>query len=114
MEPGELAREVVDVIAEKKGSDIVLLDLRRLAGFTDYFVIGSGASERQIKALLGEIVSHMEEQDLAPLSVEGTPESGWVLLDFGSVIVHIFAPPVREYYQLEQLWKEAPLVVRMK
>ncbi|MBI2845234.1 MAG: ribosome silencing factor [Chloroflexi bacterium] len=114
MEPGDLAREAMEVIYDKKGWDIVILDLRPLSSFTDYFVIGSAANARQIKALSDELLEKLEKKKEKPLNMEGGPESGWVLLDYGGVIVHLFTPPVREYYQLERLWHEAPLVVRMQ
>lgn len=114
MEADDLAREAMEVIYQKKGWDILILDLRPLATFADYFVIGSAANERQIKALSDELLDRLGEKKEKPLNIEGAPESGWVLLDYGGVIVHLFTPPVREYYQLERLWQEAPLVVRMQ
>jgi ribosome-associated protein len=103
------------MIADKKGSDIVLLDIRRVSLLADYFVICSGASERQLRAIAGEILEKMKkEAGVVPLSVEGVPSSGWVLVDYGGVIVHIFAPSLREYYSLEKLWSEATMVVRVQ
>jgi len=111
----ELARGIVELIADKKGSDIVLLDIRRVSLLADYFVICSGASERQVKAILDEILEKVKkEAGIGPLSVEGVPSSGWVLIDYGSVIVHIFVPSLREYYSLEKLWSGATMVVRVQ
>ncbi len=111
----ELARGIVELIADKKGSDIVLLDIRRVSLLADYFVICNGAGERQVKAILDEILEKVKkEAGVIPLNVEGVPSSGWVLVDYGSVIVHIFAPSLREYYSLEKLWSEATMVVRVQ
>jgi ribosome-associated protein len=114
LEPAELAHVVVDVIADKKGEDIVLLDIRPVSLIADYFVIGTGDSERQIKAILEGIDERLRKEEVHPLHVEGTPSSGWMVLDYGSVIVHVFGPEERAYYQLELLWKNATLVVRIK
>ncbi|MDH4136288.1 MAG: ribosome silencing factor, partial [Anaerolineae bacterium] len=84
---------MVEFIADKKGSDIVLLDIRRVSLLADYFVICSGASERQVRAIADEILEKVKrEAGIVPLNVEGAPSSGWMLVDYGSVIVHIFAP----------------------
>jgi ribosome-associated protein len=111
----ELARGIVELIADKKGSDIVLLDIRRVSLLADYFVICSGASERQVRAIVDGVLEKVKkETGIVPLSVEGGASSGWVLVDYGSVIVHIFAPSLREYYSLEKLWSEATMVVRVQ
>ena len=92
-----------------------MLDIRRVSLLADYFVICSGDSERQLRAIVDEILEKVKkETGIIPLSVEGGPSSGWVLVDYGSVIVHIFAPSLREYYSLEKLWSEATMVVRMQ
>jgi ribosome-associated protein len=114
LESTELARVAVESIADKKGADIVLLDIRPVSLLADYFVIASGETERQIKALLDAVLERLGEAKVKPLRVEGLPASGWVILDYGSVIVHLFAPDVRDYYQLERLWSRAALVVRIQ
>ncbi len=92
-----------------------MLDIRRVSLLADYFVICSGASERQVRAIVDEILEKMKkEAGIIPLNVEGVASSGWVLVDYGSVIVHIFAPRLREYYSLEKLWSEATMVVRVQ
>jgi ribosome-associated protein len=111
----ELAREIVELIVDKKGSDIILLDIRRVSLLADYFVICSGDSERQVRAIADEILEKVKKEiGFVPLNVEGVPSSGWVLVDYGSVIVHVFAPSLREYYSLEKLWSEATMVVRVQ
>ena len=110
-----MARKVVNTISDKKGSDIILLDIRQVSLLADYFVICSGGSERQVKAIMEEVLGKVkEEAGVVPLSVEGSSSSGWVLVDYGGVIVHIFAPSLREYYSLEKLWSEATMVVRLQ
>jgi ribosome-associated protein len=114
LEPSDLARTVVDIISDKKGVDILMLDTRPVSFIADYFVIATGESERQLKAIADEIQKHLKKHALLPLGVEGAPASGWVLLDYGSVIAHLFSPEMRDYYRLEKLWARAPVVVRMQ
>jgi ribosome-associated protein len=90
------------------------LDLRSISLLADYFVICSGESERQVKAIVDEVTEKTKEEGVRPLHIEGDSSSGWVLVDYGSVIVHIFAPAVRDYYQLEKLWSDALVVVRIQ
>ena len=90
-----------------------MLDMRDVCSFSDYFVISSGDTDRQIKAIGEEIEKLLKEEGLTPLHREGTADSGWILLDFGSVIVHIFSPDRREFYQLEELWNQATPVIRI-
>ena len=110
----ELARRIVELAEDKKAADIVLLDLTPLTTIADYFVICSGGSERQLDAIADGIVSTLRDERTKPIGREGTPASHWVLLDFGSVIVHIFTPPERDYYGLEKHWAEARTVVRVQ
>jgi ribosome-associated protein len=108
-----LAHAVVDAVAGKKASNIVMLDMRDVTLLTDYFILCDGASTRQIGAIVDELLDELKKAGSQPALVEGTPESGWMLVDFGSVIVHVFSPAQRAYYQLEELWQAAPIVVRM-
>ncbi len=89
-------------------------DARGVCSFADYFVICSGESERQIKAVYDEVTHALKKEGILPHHREGTLDSGWLLLDFGDIIVHIFAPSEREYYQLGELWSEAISVVRIQ
>ncbi len=114
LEATELAKKIVDIAADKKAEDVVLLDIRRLTTIADYFVICSGTSERQVAAITQAVVEELDKEKVAPLHSEGVGESGWVLLDYGSVIVHIFAPEVRDYYRLERLWSQALTVVHIQ
>jgi ribosome-associated protein len=113
LESNELAHAAVEVVAGKKAANIVMLDMRKVTLLADYFILCDGASVRQINAISDELIEELKKSGTKQAMVEGTPESGWMLIDFGSVIVHIFSPQQRAYYQLEELWKDAPIVVRM-
>lgn len=93
---------------DKKAERLKLLDLTRLSGFTDYFVICSGTSDRQVQAIADSVTMALEEVGCELHSTEGYGEGRWVLLDFGDVVVHVFLDALREYYDLEALWAEAP------
>ena len=109
-----MAHVIVDAISERLGSDIVVLDMDGVSLLADYFVLCNAESTPQFKAILDEITEQARAAGARPLHTEGQPASGWVLLDFGSVVVHIFAPELREYYDLEDLWSSARLVVRIQ
>jgi ribosome-associated protein len=109
MTPDELARAIVDYAADRKALDIVQLDLRAMIGYTDYFVICTGRTERQTKAIHDAIYEGLKSaHGRLPERVEGLPGARWILMDYLDVIVHVFVPDTREYYRLEQLWGEAP------
>ena len=112
-DPGELAHRIVYVASDKKASDIVMLRTSELTTMADYFVIASGRSDRQVQALSQAIVDELRDEGIKPIGVEGMRTARWVLLDYGSVIVHLFAPEEREYYGLERLWSGATEVVRL-
>jgi ribosome-associated protein len=110
-----LARFVVDQIADKKGEDIVLLYVREQTVIADYFVICSGTSERQLKAVVEAITTSVKKEFRLPAKyVEGNPSGGWVLIDYGDVIVHIFTPERRAFYDLEGFWSEATVLLKMQ
>jgi nicotinate-nucleotide adenylyltransferase len=112
--PLDVARRIVDLAEDKKAADIVLLDLTGLTTIADAFVICSGGSERQLDAIADGVIGGMREQKVRPIGREGTAASHWVLVDFGSVVVHIFTPPERDYYSLEKHWAEARTVLRVQ
>jgi ribosome-associated protein len=93
--------------------DTVLLDVREICTFADYFVICSGESDRQVKAIVDAISQYMKKERIKPNHEEGTAESGWILLDFGDVIVHVFSSVERDYYQLDQFWEKAATKLRI-
>ena len=114
LEPAEYARLVIDVASEKQASDIVMLDMAAATDFTDYFVIVSVDSARQMRALVEDIEHAMESSGATLHHREGGSNSGWRLLDFGDVIVHIFGAEERVYYRIEGAWPEALEVVRIQ
>jgi ribosome-associated protein len=110
----KLARQIVDAIADNKGEDILLLDIREISILTDYFVIASTTSERQAAAIIDEIKKRAKKSLRAtPLNVDGDTASQWVVLDYGGVVVHLLTQEMRDYYDLEGLWEDAAVVLRM-
>ncbi len=107
------AHLVVDAASDKKAQDIVLLDVHAVASFTDYFVICAGTSERQIRAIADGIDEALSKRGISPYKREGTPDDGWVLLDYSDVVVHIFSPEQRTFYGLEKLWESGRIVARL-
>ena len=103
----------MDLASDKKAADIVLLRTSEVTTLADYFVICSGRSDRQLQALATGIIDELRKDGVRPLGVEGRGAARWVLLDYGSVIVHLFAPEEREFYGLERLWSNAAQVVRL-
>ncbi|HEU6439349.1 MAG TPA: ribosome silencing factor [Terriglobales bacterium] len=110
----EIARKIVDAAENKKAADIILLDVTELTSMTDYFVICSGGSERQLGAIADGIADRLRDEGVRPIGREGGSNSHWTLLDFGMVIVHIFAVPERDYYQLEKHWANAKTVLQVQ
>jgi ribosome-associated protein len=109
MSPEEIAQTIAEYASDGKAVDIVQLDLRGLISYTDYFVVCTGRSDRQAKAIHDRIHLGMKnEHEMLPSRVEGLTQGDWILMDYLDVIVHVFTPEMREYYRLEQLWGEAP------
>jgi ribosome-associated protein len=109
MEGEQLLREIARLAADKKAIDVVELDLRGVLGYTDYFLICSGNTGRQTKAIHDGILEGLKhEHETIPRRVEGASRADWILMDYLDVVVHIFTPEARDYYRLEQLWGEAP------
>lgn len=114
LEPGQLAKLAVDAASDKKATDIVLLDLQGVSAIADYFVICTGANPRQIRAIATAIDEKLSERGLPAFRREGVADSGWLVLDYGDVLVHIFGPKEREYYRLERLWSSAKTVIYLQ
>ena len=93
--------------SEKKALNLIVLDVRDLTSIADVFIICSGRSNRQVNAIADSIVAKLKKHKIKPLSVEGTGEGHWVLLDYGHVVIHVFYEPVREFFDLEGLWADA-------
>ena len=109
MQPQRLVSEIARLAADKKALEVVELDLRGVLGYTDYFLICSGNTSRQTKAIHDGILEGLKrEHDTLPRRVEGASRANWILMDYLDVVVHIFTPQARDYYRLEQLWGEAP------
>ncbi len=105
---------MVEASSDKQASNIVLLDTSAISDFADYFVICSADTSRQINAIRDEVEHVLKREGILPHHHEGTVDSGWLLLDYGNVIVHIFAVPEREFYQLDKLWSQANTLVRIQ
>jgi ribosome-associated protein len=101
-------------MSDRQATDLVILDIRPVSLMTDYFVIGTADSTRQMRAVASAVSDRVrEEAEVKRVMADGEPGSGWMLIDFGDVIAHVFDPERREFYKLESLWDEAPLVARM-
>jgi ribosome-associated protein len=98
----------VRAAADKKAHNLVVLDVGPVLGITDHFLICSGQTERQVKTIADEIEAQLKNEELRPLRSEGGSEGGWILIDYGDFIVHVFSDEMREYYDLERLWKDVP------
>jgi len=114
LKPIEVARKAVEIASDKQANNIVLLDIREVSSFADYFVICSGDSDRQLDAIWQEINERLKQDGIVPYRIEGTADSGWILIDLGDVVVHIFSRALRQYYRLDELWHEATQVLKIQ
>ncbi len=115
METLDLAHAIVDAIAEKQGEQVILMDLQAISPIADYFVICSANGDRHVKAIAEWVQEHTQRQlEISPRRVEGNASSGWVLVDYDDIVVHIFTHRTRAFYSLETLWKDAPVLLRMQ
>ena len=110
----EISRTIVEALEEKKGDDIILMDISGLASFADYFVICSGSSKRTLQSLADAAVDSVHSQHHDRGRIEGEPQDGWILIDFGDVITHLFSPDRRDYYHLEELWSEGKVMLHLQ
>jgi ribosome-associated protein len=110
----ELALHIAEILADTPAAETLVLNIQDLSPFADFFVICSGENERQIRAIAREIAERLADDGVRPERVEGTPNSGWMLLDYGATIVHIFSVEQRQYYRIEEIWSEAPTLVAMQ
>src|SRR5579884_219866 len=109
-----VARKIVDVAVDRKASDVTLVEVGKVTTLADYFVIATGNSERQLRAVANAIREAMKEDGITLLREEGPADAGWILLDYGQVIVHLFSEEQRAYYDLERRWVEAPTLRRIQ
>lgn len=109
-----MAHAIVDLTTDIMASDVLLLDISEVTIIADYFVIATGETDRQRRAISDHVVDEMRQKhDIRPLATEGVGGSGWILLDYGAIVVHIFSPEQRRNYRLEELWEKARTVVRI-
>jgi ribosome-associated protein len=107
----EQARRIAALAQEKLAEDVVILDMRPVCTFTDFFVIASGRNPRQTAAIWDEVHGRMKRDErLLPRTIDGTQEGSWILADYLDVVLHVFTPEAREYYKLEELWSDVPAV----
>lgn len=109
-----MARDIVHALEDKKGEDIVLLDIKDIASFTDYFVICTGTSDRMLDALASVAMDEVRRKYKKKSKKQGLSRDGWVLVDFGDVVVHLLSPDQRDYYQIEELWEAGKVLLRLK
>ena len=106
-DPDELVMTAVRAVSEKKATEIVLLDLRSVASFTEFFVLSTGGNTRQVQAIADSVEEKLREQGKRPHHIEGRTSGEWILLDYGDFIVHVFSSSARRFYDLERLWRDA-------
>ncbi len=110
----DLARSVVSTLEDKKGEDILLLDIQHISSFADYFVLCNGTSDRMLDALADAVMEAVKKEHGLNALVEGKPEDGWLVVDLGDVVVHLFSPDQRDYYDLEKLWDKGKVLLRLQ
>ena len=106
MESKEVAQTIANILNEKKAKDIVIIDIAEKSSFADYFVIATGGSERQLGALADDVEDKFSEIEITPKSKDGRPDTGWILVDGGDVIVNLFTEATRDKYTLEKIWSD--------
>jgi ribosome-associated protein len=110
----EVARTIVNALEEKKGENITILDIEEIAIFAEYFVICSGTSDRMLQTLIDSALDAVKKKHKITGRMEGISQDGWVLADFGDVILHVFSSAQRDYYRLEELWSEGKVLLRLQ
>lgn len=110
----DTAHQLVNALEEKKGENIVLLDIHEIASFADYFVICSGTSNRMLNSLSDVVEETARHVTRTPIRVEGSPDHGWMVVDCGDIVVHLFSPSQRDYYRLEELWEHGKVLVHLQ
>lgn len=106
--------KIVDLLEDRQAIDILMLDMRAVSLLADYFILASADNRRQMRALVDVLLGAEQRDELPKPRIEGTADSGWIVLDFGAIVVHLFDPDTRAFYKLEQLWKQAPAVLRIQ
>jgi ribosome-associated protein len=114
LESEDIARLAVEVASDHLGSDIALLDISEVSGFTDFFVIVTGETSRHLEAVASDVTRSLRKKKVRPLHREGTGQGGWILVDYGDVVLHVFDRETRERYALERLWSRGREIVRVQ
>jgi ribosome-associated protein len=109
-----LALQIADIISDTPASNTLVLDIHKMSPFADYFVICDGENERQLRAIAREIGDSLSKQGVRPERTEGSPNSGWILMDYGATVVHVFDVDQRAFYRLEELWSDAPTLLAIQ
>ncbi|MCC6146604.1 MAG: ribosome silencing factor [Anaerolineaceae bacterium] len=109
-----MAKELVEALEEKKAENIILMDIQEIASFTDYFIICSGTSDRMLSSLVDTITETAKKKGELLSKSEGEASGGWILVDLGDIILHVFSPDQREYYQLERLWDKGKVLLHVQ
>jgi ribosome-associated protein len=110
----DIAHKLVTALEEKKGEDILLMDIHEIASFADFFIICSGTSDRMIRSLADIVEEEARHATKLPVRVQGSSDSGWVVVDCGDIVIHLFSPSQRDYYRLEELWERGKVLVRLQ
>lgn len=110
----QIARGIVNALEDKKAEDILLMDIQDVASFADYFIVSTGTSDRMLSTLAKSVIDTARNEYKLRGNVEGQPEYGWVVVDLGDIVVHLFSPEQRDYYQLEELWQEGRVLLRLQ
>jgi ribosome-associated protein len=110
MDVPDRIREIAEVLDEGKAESIVILDMREVSGFTDFMLLCSGRSDPHVRALVDAVEKHRRDKGSKPAHIEGRSEGSWVLLDYFDLVIHVFTEEARDFYQLERLWRDAPLL----
>jgi len=109
-----LARTIIESLESRKGEDILLLDIKDIASFTDYFVLCTGTSDRMLDALAEATLESVRQHHRKRGRKQGEPREGWVVVDYGDVVVHLFSPDQREYYGLEEFWQDGRVLLKLQ
>ena len=109
-----MARTMVNTLEDKKGENLILLDIHEVASFTDYFILANGTSDRMLEALSDALLETAKRAFQLNGRKEGQPMDGWVVIDFGDIVIHLFSPDQRDYYQLEKLWDRGKVLLRLQ
>ncbi|MDQ3524917.1 MAG: ribosome silencing factor [Chloroflexota bacterium] len=107
----DFAITIADVLADTPANHTRVMDIRSISTLADFFVISSGENERQLRAITRQLTEELASRQARPSKIEGDAASGWILIDYGDVVVHVFSDELRSFYNLEELWQDAPVVL---